>query len=98
VRAPERGSPCVPQSWTAGRRPRGSHGAGPIGLVTMMVAKAMGASRVLVNDVSAYRLAMAQRLGADACMSSDPGSRVSQGIGLGVAPPFPFPRPPSSFL
>lgn len=52
-------------------------GAGPIGLVTMMVAKAMGASRVLVNDVSADRLAMATRMGADACMSTDAGPMVS---------------------
>lgn len=40
-------------------------GAGPIGLVTLLVARAYGASHVTVTDVSDERLAMATRLGAD---------------------------------
>ncbi|XP_060767538.1 sorbitol dehydrogenase-like [Neoarius graeffei] len=40
-------------------------GAGPIGLVTLLVAKAMGASQVLISDLSADRLAKAKELGAD---------------------------------
>ncbi|XP_017296411.1 sorbitol dehydrogenase [Kryptolebias marmoratus] len=40
-------------------------GAGPIGLVSLLVAKAMGASQVIITDLSAERLAMAKELGAD---------------------------------
>ncbi|XP_045142395.1 sorbitol dehydrogenase [Echinops telfairi] len=40
-------------------------GAGPIGLVTLLVAKAMGAAQVVVTDLSASRLAKAQEVGAD---------------------------------
>uniref|UniRef100_UPI0037E978BE sorbitol dehydrogenase n=1 Tax=Semicossyphus pulcher TaxID=241346 RepID=UPI0037E978BE len=40
-------------------------GAGPIGLVSLVVAKAMGASQVVITDLSAERLAMAKELGAD---------------------------------
>ncbi|XP_037551372.1 sorbitol dehydrogenase [Nematolebias whitei] len=40
-------------------------GAGPIGLVSLLVAKAMGASQVVITDLSAERLMMAKELGAD---------------------------------
>nr|XP_046244811.1 sorbitol dehydrogenase [Scatophagus argus] len=40
-------------------------GAGPIGLVSLLVAKAMGASKVLITDLSPERLKMAKELGAD---------------------------------
>lgn len=40
-------------------------GAGPIGLVCLLVAKAMGASQVVITDLSADRLTMAKELGAD---------------------------------
>ncbi|XP_057307172.1 sorbitol dehydrogenase-like [Hydractinia symbiolongicarpus] len=40
-------------------------GAGPIGLVTLMVAKAAGASRIAITDLDANRLQMASKLGAD---------------------------------
>ncbi|KAM6979813.1 sorbitol dehydrogenase [Aplochiton taeniatus] len=40
-------------------------GAGPIGLVCLLVAKAMGASKVVITDLSADRLSMAKELGAD---------------------------------
>jgi len=38
-------------------------GAGPIGLVSFLVAKAFGADRVVITDVSAERLEFAKRLG-----------------------------------
>ncbi|KAM3624791.1 uncharacterized protein V6R79_001656 [Siganus canaliculatus] len=40
-------------------------GAGPIGLVCLLVAKAMGASKVVITDLSQERLTMAKELGAD---------------------------------
>ncbi|CAN0006123.1 unnamed protein product, partial [Laminaria digitata] len=44
-------------------------GAGPIGLVTMMVAKAFGAAVTVVTDVSEERLKVARDLGADATVN-----------------------------
>lgn len=41
-------------------------GAGPIGLVTLLVAKAMGASKIVITDLSQNRLDVAKKLGADA--------------------------------
>ncbi|XP_058061189.1 sorbitol dehydrogenase-like [Anopheles bellator] len=47
----------------------GSHvlvlGAGPIGLVTLIVAKTMGADKVLITDLLQNRLDVAKELGAD---------------------------------
>ncbi|XP_074652705.1 sorbitol dehydrogenase-like [Tubulanus polymorphus] len=40
-------------------------GAGPIGLVSMLTAKAMGASEVCITDISAERLEFAKKIGAD---------------------------------
>ncbi|XP_043926207.1 sorbitol dehydrogenase [Protopterus annectens] len=40
-------------------------GAGPIGLVTLLIAKCMGASQVIISDLSALRLEKARELGAD---------------------------------
>ncbi|CAF99680.1 unnamed protein product, partial [Tetraodon nigroviridis] len=40
-------------------------GAGPIGLVCLIVAKAMGASQVIITDLFPERLALAKELGAD---------------------------------
>lgn len=40
-------------------------GAGPIGLVTMMAARAFGAPRIVIVDVDDYRLSIAKDLGAD---------------------------------
>lgn len=40
-------------------------GAGPIGLVTLLVAKARGASTVIITDLNENRLKLAQQLGAD---------------------------------
>ncbi|KAD7480408.1 hypothetical protein E3N88_03544 [Mikania micrantha] len=40
-------------------------GAGPIGLVTMLAARAFGAPRVVIADVDCNRLSIAKELGAD---------------------------------
>ncbi|KAL9265669.1 Sorbitol dehydrogenase-like protein [Drosera capensis] len=40
-------------------------GAGPIGLVTMLAARAFGAPRIVIVDVDDYRLSVAKKLGAD---------------------------------
>ena len=45
-------------------------GAGPIGLVTMLVAKASGASQVIILDIDAERLQVAKELGADRVIST----------------------------
>lgn len=44
-------------------------GAGPIGNLVMQVAKGLGAARVMITDVSDYRLALAGRCGADFCVN-----------------------------
>jgi threonine 3-dehydrogenase len=40
-------------------------GCGPVGLMTIAVAKAIGARAVYATDISAYRLDLAQKVGAD---------------------------------
>jgi len=40
-------------------------GSGPIGLFTIMIVKAMGASKIFAVDVSEYRLELAKKSGAD---------------------------------
>lgn len=40
-------------------------GAGPIGLVTMLAARAFGAPRIIIVDVDDHRLSVAKNLGAD---------------------------------
>lgn len=56
-------------------------GAGPIGLVSLLTAKAMGAARVIVIDIIASRLEFAKQLGADVIMtvelSSEPRANAS---------------------
>ena len=41
-------------------------GAGPIGVLTALVAKHSGASRVVISDIDAARLAMCADLGFEA--------------------------------
>ncbi|VDP45222.1 unnamed protein product [Heligmosomoides polygyrus] len=43
-------------------------GAGPVGILCMMTARAMGASRVAITDIIQNRLDLAQTLGADATL------------------------------
>lgn len=40
-------------------------GAGPIGLVNLLTAKAMGATKIILTDISESRLDMAKKMGAD---------------------------------
>jgi L-iditol 2-dehydrogenase len=54
-------------------------GAGPVGLVTMQVARAAGAGAVTVVDLDAHRLEVAKSLGATAIVNAsreDPQERV----------------------
>jgi len=56
-------------------------GMGPIGLLTMQMAKARGASKIFVSDVIDYRLDLARKLGADLTVNArqeDWSRRVSQ--------------------
>lgn len=39
-------------------------GAGPIGLVTLATAKAMGASKIIITDLTEHRLNVASNMGA----------------------------------
>ncbi|KAL1453865.1 hypothetical protein WDU94_010172 [Cyamophila willieti] len=41
-------------------------GAGPIGLVTLLTAKALGASKVVITDIMQHKLETAKNMGADA--------------------------------
>lgn len=45
-------------------------GAGPIGNLVAQVAKGMGAERVMVTDISDYRLELAQKCGADCIVNT----------------------------
>ena len=45
-------------------------GAGPIGLFSTAVAKALGASKVIVADINAERLQLAKVMGADVIINS----------------------------
>jgi len=48
-------------------------GAGPIGLVSLLAAKACGATRVIIADIKEDRLEVAKKCGADAALlSTDP--------------------------
>lgn len=40
-------------------------GAGPIGLVTLLAARAFGSPRIVIVDVDDHRLSVAKKLGAD---------------------------------
>ena len=45
-------------------------GCGPVGLMTLAVARATGARAIYATDVSAYRLEMARRMGADLAINA----------------------------
>lgn len=57
-------------------------GAGPIGLVTMLAARAFGAPRIMLVDVDDYRLSVAKELGADAVVKVSTDIQVSDSIQL----------------
>ncbi|XP_055549199.1 sorbitol dehydrogenase-like [Wyeomyia smithii] len=49
-------------------------GAGPIGLVTLITAKSMGAGKIVITDLVQNRLDVAKELGADATLVIDKGA------------------------
>ncbi|PIA34210.1 hypothetical protein AQUCO_03800061v1 [Aquilegia coerulea] len=51
-------------------------GAGPIGLVTLLAARAYGAPKVVIVDVDSHRLSVAKKLGADAIIQVSTKSEV----------------------
>jgi L-iditol 2-dehydrogenase len=55
-------------------------GAGPIGLVVAQVAKALGASEVVVSDVDASRRDLARELGATSVLDPLEGTPAEQGV------------------
>jgi len=65
-------------------------GAGPIGLVTLLSAKAMGASKVVVTDIDDGRLKVARDMGADGVINAagkDPKALAAEVVAwLGTAP------------
>ena len=44
-------------------------GAGPIGIMAVAICKYAGARNVVITDVNEYRLELAKKLGADACVN-----------------------------
>lgn len=52
-------------------------GAGPIGLVTLLAARAFGAPRIVIVDVDEYRLSVAKDLGADEIVKVSTNLQVS---------------------
>lgn len=59
-------------------------GAGPIGLVALQVARAFGATEVVVTDVRPQRLAVAAELGATATIDVRTQSRADAGVEVDV--------------
>jgi L-iditol 2-dehydrogenase len=55
-------------------------GAGPVGLLVMQVARAMGAAEVVMSDVDSDRLALARQLGATAVLDPREGSPAEAGV------------------
>lgn len=52
-------------------------GAGPIGLVTLLAARAFGAPRIVIADVDDHRLSVAKTLGADEIVKVSTNIKVS---------------------
>lgn len=55
-------------------------GAGPIGLVTLLTAKAMGATNVIITDLLPNRLQVAKSLGADHTLLFEPGTSEADNV------------------
>ncbi len=53
-------------------------GCGPVGLMTIAVARASGARSIYATDVSQYRLDMARRLGADLVVNARDGDVIER--------------------
>ena len=45
-------------------------GCGPIGILLAQSVKALGAEKVMITDISDYRLSLAKELGVDACVNT----------------------------
>jgi len=59
-------------------------GAGPIGNLTAQAAKGLGADMVMITDISAYRLDIAEECGIDRCINTatdDLGARIADAFG-----------------
>lgn len=52
-------------------------GAGPIGLVTLLAARAFGSPRIVIVDVDDHRLSVAKKLGADETIKVSTNINVS---------------------
>jgi L-iditol 2-dehydrogenase len=70
---------CAKVQVTAGTRVLIS-GAGPIGLMNVQVAKALGASEIVVSDISPSRLAMASQFGATRVLDARSENAADLGI------------------
>lgn len=57
-------------------------GAGPIGLVTLLAARAFGAPRVIIADVDDIRLSIAKNLGADEIIQVSTSIQVPDAVVL----------------
>ena len=49
-------------------------GAGPIGLMAVAICRFAGARRIIVTDMNEYRLNLAKKMGADACVNVKTGN------------------------
>lgn len=57
-------------------------GVGPIGIMAVDVAKAVGAARVFAIDVNQYRLDLAKQIGADVCLNALDSNLVEKILNL----------------
>lgn len=57
-------------------------GAGPIGLVTLLTAKSMGASNIMITDLVADRLEVAKSLGANHTLLIEKGRSEKDNVRL----------------
>ncbi len=57
-------------------------GCGPIGLMNIMAAKALGAHRIFATDINPLRLAQAEAAGATVCINAAQTNPVSQVLAL----------------
>nr|QBH74061.1 alcohol dehydrogenase [Aphelinus abdominalis] len=55
-------------------------GAGPVGLLTLLVAKALGAKTVILSDLNQHRLSLAEKMGADATYVVDKHSSETENV------------------
>jgi len=64
-------------------------GGGPIGMMTALAARAAGASKIIVSEISGYRLSLAEQLGFEAVNSKETDLKqhvleVTDGLGADV--------------